>query len=204
MLREQILTALYQKRKSPAEFNWDALFAPSMYCFMSEYEIQKLYNVATSIRYAGDITKKESAIRTVMEPLGFRRLASGTNRIVYSYLEDTTFLVKVAVDKTGMKNTPDEFGNQMFLKPFVAKCFESHPTGIVGSFERGNPITSIEEFLSIWDDVFEAILNLIGENIIEDIGTNFFMNWMIRDSLIKATFYSNIRMKSIELLGRPN
>lgn len=181
MLRDQVLTALYSKRKTFAEFNWDALFAPSIYCFISEYDIQKLYNIGTSIKYAGDITKKEKAIRNIMEPLGFRRLASGTNRIVYTYLEDTTFLVKVAVDKTGMKNTPDEFRNQMFLKPFVAKCFESHPTGIIGSFERGMPITNIEEFVSIWDDVFEAILSLIGEWIIEDIGTKFFMNWMIRD-----------------------
>lgn len=181
MLRDQVLTALYSKRKTFAEFNWDTLFAPSIYCFMSEYEIQQLYNIGSSIKYAGDILKKEKAIRNIMEPLGFRRLASGTNRIVYTYLEDTKFLVKIAIDKAGMKNTPDEFRNQMFLKPFVAKCFESHPTGIIGSFERGMPITNIEEFVSIWDDVFEATLSLIGEWIIEDIGTKFFMNWMIRD-----------------------
>lgn len=180
MLRNDVLSALYQKRKTVAEFNWDALFVPSMYCFMSEVEIEKLYNIATSIKYAGDIRKKDLGIKSVLEPLGFRRLASGTNRVVYTYLEDTRFLIKIAVDKTGMKNTPDEFKNQMFLRPFVTKCFESHPTGIIGSFERIQPITNIEEFVSVWDDVFEAILNLIGEYIIEDIGTSFFMNWGIR------------------------
>lgn len=181
MLRDQILTSLYQKRKTFAEFNWDTLFAPSMYCFMSEIEIGKLYDIATSLKYAGDIRKKDLGIRSVLEPLGFRRLASGTNRVVYSYLEDKNFLIKIAVDKTGMKNTPDEFRNQMFLRPFVTKCFESHPTGIIGSFERAHPITNIEEFVSIWDDVFEATLNIIGEYIIEDIGSNFFMNWALRD-----------------------
>lgn len=183
MLRSTILTNLYQKRKTVGEFNWDTLYAPSMYCFMSEYDIQRLYNIASSIQYAGDIRKKEMAIKSILEPLGFRRLASGTNRLVYSYLENKTFLIKIAIDKTGMSNTPDEFRNQAFMKPFVAKCFESHPSGIIGTFERGMPITNMEEFISIWDDVFDAILNLIGEYVIEDIGSQFFMNWMIREGL---------------------
>lgn len=182
MLRSTILTNLYQKRKTVGEFNWDTLYAPSMYCFMSEYDIQRLYNIASSIQYAGDIRKKEIAIKSILEPLGFRRLASGTNRLVYSYLENKTFLIKIAIDKTGMSNTPDEFRNQAFMKPFVAKCFESHPSGIIGTFERGMPITNMEEFISIWDDVFDAILNLIGEYVIEDIGSQFFMNWMIREN----------------------
>lgn len=148
---------------------------------MSEYDIDRLYNVASSLRYAGDITKKEKAIKSILEPLGFRRFASGTNRIVYTYLEDTSFVVKVAVDKAGLRNTPAEFSNQMYLRPFVSKCFEAHPSGVIGSFERGMPITNMEEFLSVWDDVFETIINLIGEYIIEDIGSKFFMNWCIRE-----------------------
>lgn len=148
---------------------------------MSEYDIERLYNIASSIRYAGDIYKKETAIKSILEPLGFRRFASGTNRIVYTYLEDTSFLVKVAIDKAGLRNSPAEFNNQMYLKPFVAKCFESHPSGVIASFERGMPITNVEEFVSVWDDAFETIISLIGEYIIEDIGTNFFMNWCIRE-----------------------
>lgn len=181
MLRDDVLSSLYNKRKTFAEFNWDNLFAPNFYCFMSEREIEKMYNISTSIRYAGDSRKKELAIKEIMEPLGFRRMAAGTNRIVYSYLEDTSFLTKIAIDKTGLRNTPDEYQNQFLLKPFVTKNFQYHPTGVLGTFERIQPITNIEEFVSVWDDVFEAILNIIGEYIIEDIGTNFFMNWGIRE-----------------------
>lgn len=180
MLRQNALDFLYRKKQTVAEFNWDTLFAPSLYCFMSEYEIEKLYNVATSIRYAGDTMKKDKAIKEILLPLGFKRLASGTNRIVFTYLEDPNFLIKVAIDKAGMQNTPDEFRNQALLKPFVTKCFESHPTGIIGSFERIMPITNKEEYISIWDDVYDMILNLIGEYVIEDIGTKFFMNTGLR------------------------
>ena len=178
--RIDALQLLYSKRVTPNEFNWDRLWAPSIYNFMAEYHIDKLYNIATSIRYAGDPDKKDNAIRDLLHPLGFRRFAAGTNRIVYSYLEDTTFLIKVAIDRVGLDNSPDEFRNQMYLKPFISKCFEVHPSGVVASFERGMPITNLQEFLSIWDDVFEAILHMTGERVIEDIGANFFMNWCIR------------------------
>lgn len=178
--RIDALQLLYSKRVTPNEFNWDRLWAPSIYNFMTEYHIDKLYNIATSIRYAGDPDKKDNAIRDLLYPLGFRRFAAGTNRIVYSYLEDTTFLIKIAIDRVGLNNSPDEFKNQMYLKPFISKCFEVHPSGVVASFERGMPITNLQEFLSIWDDVFEAILHMTGERVIEDIGANFFMNWCIR------------------------
>lgn len=174
------LELLYSKRVAPAEFNWDRLWAPSIYNFMSEYHVEKLYNIASSIRYAGNPIKKEKAIKEILLPLGFKRFASGTNRVVYSYLEDTSFLLKVAIDKVGMRNSPDEFKHQMHLKPFVCKCFEVHPTGVIGTFERAMPITNLNEFLSVWDDVFEAILHMTGERIIEDIGSDFFMNWCIR------------------------
>lgn len=180
MLESQLLSALYSKRKTLAEFNWDTLFAPTIYTFVSEYDIERLYNIATSIKYAGDIRKKEVGIKEILEPRGFRRMGAGTNRIVYTYLDNRDFLFKVAVDKTGMKNTPDEFKNQQYLRPFVTKCFEFHPSGVLGSFERVMPITNVEEFLSVWDDIFEVLLSMIGEFILEDIGTQFFMNWGIR------------------------
>lgn len=180
--RVDTLQLLYSKRVDPIEFSWDRLWAPSIYNFMSEYHIDRLYNIATSVRYAGDSDKKDDAIREILYPLGFRRFAAGTNRIVYTYLEDSVFLIKIAIDKVGLKNSPDEFRNQMMLKPFVAKCFEVHPSGIIASFERGLPITNLHEFLSIWDDVFAAIMHMTGKHgvVIEDIGTDFFMNWCIR------------------------
>lgn len=180
--RVDTLQLLYSKRVDPIEFSWDRLWAPSIYNFMSEYHIDRLYNIATSVRYAGDSDKKDDAIREILYPLGFRRFAAGTNRIVYTYLEDSAFLIKIAIDKVGLKNSPDEFRNQMMLKPFVAKCFEVHPSGVIASFERGLPITNLHEFLSIWDDVFAAIMHMTGKHgvVIEDIGADFFMNWCIR------------------------
>ena len=55
------------------------------------------------------------------------------------------------------------------------------PCGTVGVFERVNPITSREEFLSVADDIYEVITQwFIGKYVLADIGTKFFMNWKIK------------------------
>jgi hypothetical protein len=181
MMRERLLSALYGKRVASSNFNFDMLMGPSLYNFMLEQHISKLYNIATSLRMAGNINAKEKAIKEIMEPLGFRRFGSGTNRLLYSHLEDTNFLVKIAIDRAGLENSPKEIVNQEYLKPFVTKCFECHPTGVIATFERCTPITNRQEFLSVAEDIFDVIVSMVGEYILEDIGTDYFMNWVMRD-----------------------
>lgn len=181
MLRENALNALYRKRLDPKEFNFDLLSMPSMYNYISEYDISQLYDIATSIKFASKVDKKLTAIKEILRPRGFVQLANGTNRMTFSYLEDKSFVLKVPYDKVALNNNPREFMHQHKLKPFVTKCFEVHPTGVVGTFERGMPITNRHEFASVADDVFEVLVTkIIGQYVLEDVGSKYFMNWVIR------------------------
>jgi hypothetical protein len=181
MARADILNILYSKEKSPLEFHWDYLSMPSMLCYLTPQDIQSLHNIASSIRYSSKIELKYKEIDKIMKARGFKKFHSGTNRIVYSYLEDKSFLVKIAIDRVGLRDNPDEYRNQFLLKPFVTKMFECSPCGTVATVERVEPITSRQEFLSVADDIFDLLnQQILGQYILEDIGTNYFMNYGLR------------------------
>lgn len=112
---------------------------------------------------------------------GFVRLAGGTNRIVFRYLEDPRFVAKVAIDSVGMSDNPAEFDNQWFIRPYCTKMFYVTDCGTVGFAERVLPITSKEEFKTAADDIFDILYTkIIGKYIIEDVGTTYFMNFGVR------------------------
>lgn len=169
------------KKKSALEFNYDALWAPPIRCLISQEDINQLYKIATSLRYNDDIEKKYELIDAIMRPRGFKRGNRGTNRVVYNFLEDRRFCFKIALDRVGIKDSPAEFKNQEFFKPFCCKIFEVDPTGVVACIERVNPISSLEEFASIADDVFNMMVTkIIGKYVVDDLGTEKFMNYGIR------------------------
>ena len=179
--RQALIDKIQSKVTSIEDFNYDKLVAPPLYMLLSQQDIDALYNIATSIRYSGNPKLKYEAIDKIMKPRGFVKLSAGTNRIVYRHLESNDFVVKVAADDIGIHDNPKEFENQFIFKPFVTKVFEVSPCGTVGVFEKVNPITSREEFLSVADDIYEVINSwFIGKYILADIGTKFFMNWGIR------------------------
>ena len=180
MLKEGLLDSLYAKRQSPAEFNFEALMAPSMYNFLSEYDFGKIYDITTSIKYSSKVDMKIQAIKDILAPRGFVQLANGTNRMCFRYLEDKSIVLKVAYKKSGLDNGIREFANQQLLKPFVAKTFEVHPSGIASMHERVLPITNREELLSVADDVFDLLTMLNGKYVLDDVGSEYFMNLGIR------------------------
>lgn len=169
------------KKKSALEFDYDALWAPPIRCLISQEDINQLYKIATSLKYNDDIEKKYELIDAVMRPRGFKRGNRGTNRVVYNFLEDRRFCFKIALDRVGIKDSPAEFKNQQFFKPFCCKIFEVDPTGVVACIERVNPISSLEEFASIADDVFNMMITkIIGKYVVDDLGSEKFMNYGIR------------------------
>lgn len=180
MLKEDMLNTLYAKRMTAEEFNFDALTAPSMYNFLSEYDLERLYNITTSVKYSSKVDKKIQAIRDILRPRGFEQFANGTNRMCFRYLEDTSFLLKVPYKTSGLDNGAREFRNQQLIKPFVAKTFEVHPSGIASMHERVLPLTNKEELLSVADDVFYMLTAIIGKYVIDDVGSEYFMNLGIR------------------------
>ena len=176
-----VFDILRSKNKSIDEFVFENLNIPPMWCYLTPQDVENLRKIATSLRLSSKIQEKYRMIDDIMRARGFRRFSRGTNRVVYSYLEDTRFVVKIAVDKVGMQDNPREFRNQHFLQPFVTKMFYVSPCGTVGFAERVKPIANIEEFREIADDVFYMLVyNILGEYVVEDCGNKFFKNYGVR------------------------
>lgn len=181
MAKADLLSILYSKEKSPLEFKFDSMWIPSMYNFLTPQDIAELHYLASSAKFSSKIDFKYKEIDRIMNNRGFKKFHCGTNRIVYSYLEDQSFLVKIALDKVGLTDNPAEYRNQFLLKPFVTKVFEVSPCGTVATVERVEPITSRQEFMSVAEDIFDLMNEcIIGKYVLEDVGTNYFMNWGLR------------------------
>lgn len=181
MARADLLNILYSKERSPMEFNFEQLMCPPIYSVLPPYAIEKLHNIATSLKMASKIDKKYEAVKEIMTQFDFRYYHAGTNRVIYKHLEITNMVAKIAIDRTGMQDNPLEYKNQFELKPFVSKTFDVSPEGVIAFSERVEPITSRMEFMSIADSVYDLLTNnIIGEFVLEDIGTKFFRNWGLR------------------------
>lgn len=184
MAKANVLQSLYTKRKSPLEFNFDMLTAPPLLALLTPQDINDLNRIARSVKLAGKIDEKYRLIDQIMTNRGFVKLHAGTNRVVYRFIEDQRFVIKVAIDRVGLGDNPAEYKNQFLLKPFVTKVFEVSPCGTVGLFERVDAIMSREEFLSVADDIFNLITKFfVGKYVLEDFGSHYFMNWAIRKGL---------------------
>lgn len=183
--RKYVLNKVMGKMMSPAEFNFDALMGPPLYSLLSTDDVMRLNNVATSIRYSANTPKKLSAIDEILRKRGFVKYTGGTNRVVYRFLENEDFILKIATNAVAIGDSPREMINQNIYKPFVTKVFEVSPCGTVGLFERVTPITSREEFLSIADDIFYLVSNwFTGQYVMDDIGSDYFLNYGLRSNRI--------------------
>ena len=186
-LLEQIITR--DKKKSAFDFDYDNMTCIPIRALFTDADIKELINIATSLKFNADIQKKYDLIDQVMRRRGFIKAHAGTNRVVYNFLEDSSFIAKVAVDKVGMKDSPKEFINQQYFKPFCCKIFEVDSSGIIAFIERVNPISSIEEFLSVSDDIFNMMVSkIIGKYVVDDLGVKSFMNFGIRYNSNGTTF----------------
>ena len=181
MAKLDIIKMLYRKQVPIDEFKFDKLMVYPLTYYLHPSAIMELHKIAENIKLQANPKRKYKMIDDILKPFGFKLLASGTNRVVYKHLEDQRIVIKVAIDSVGMRDNPNEFRNQQLLKPFVTKCFEISPCGTVGLFERVQPITSKYEFQSIAEDVFLLLSKLIGKYILDDVGSNFFLNYGLRE-----------------------
>lgn len=147
-------------------------------------DIDYMHKIATSVKLAGNPSKKKELITQVMTYRNCKRIACGTNRLVFKYMEDQSTVIKVAFDRVAINDNLREYKNQEFLKPFCAKCFEVTPCGTVGIFERVYPVVNREQFMSIADRVFDIIVNcFLGKYVLADFGTNYYKNWGVRKGM---------------------
>ena len=173
---------LYTKEKSPLEFKFDNLMAPPILAFLTQYDIDRLRYYATSLKYAGDTLEVQRQIDIIMKARGWKKMTAGTNRVVYRHLEDTSVVMKVAFREPALNDSLAEFRIQHLLKPFVSKVFDVSQCGTVALCERVKPITNLDQFMSVADDIFDLIVyKIIGKYVLEDIGVKFFMNWGLRE-----------------------
>lgn len=181
MAKADVLDILRTKQMDPLEFHFDNLWIYPMNYYLSQADVDALHKIATSARLSSQIKKKYKMIDDIMIARGFKRFSAGTNRVIYRYYEDDRFLVKIAVDKVGMQDNPLEYKNQFLLKPFVAKTFYVSQCGTVAFSERVIPVKNVLEFKEIASDVFDILINkILGLYVVEDVGTEYFMNWGIR------------------------
>lgn len=179
--RDYILNIIKSKDVTISEFQYDKLSAPPIKYFFDDFDINRLYQIATSLRYSAKPQVKYQEIDKIMKSRGFVKLGAGTNRVVYRHQELDTIVAKIAMDDVGLGDNPKEFINQQYLKPFCAKTFEVTPNGVLAFSERVNPITNREEFLSIAEDVFELLTEfIVGKYVVDDMGSHYFMNYGIR------------------------
>lgn len=177
-MRVGLLDKLY---KNAPEFHveqFNRMMVPPLYYYIHPHWVEELYNIAKTSKRPKE---KREYMDAILKNCGFRHFCSGTNRAAYACYEDPRILLKVAIDSIGMNDGPAELENQEKLKPYCTKVFDVSPMGNVSLVERVEPIISIEEFKYIAEDIFTILYTkIIGKYILQDIGTDYFMNWGIR------------------------
>ena len=183
MGRNEDKEILYGRPVPSINAQWNAIQIPfHIYNFLTYQDIAYLNQIAKSNKLAGNPNKKKKLIIQLMELRGFKKLDCGTNRLVFKFMENQSFLIKVAFDKVALHDNIREYNNQEYLKPFCAKCFEVTPCGTVGLFERVYAVKTKEEFASIASTVFDIIVNcFLGKFVLADFGTKFYKNWGVRE-----------------------
>lgn len=180
MARADLLHQLKYRNLDLSKFDFELIKGPPVLSLLSPYDVQLIDDISKDPRLVTKLDQRLEYNDKIMQSRGFIRTTQGTNRAVYKYLEDQSFVFKIAISDPGRKDSPAEFYNQHKLKPFVAKCFDVAPSGVIGSFERVEDITSKEQFKNIAGEVFDMINKVVGKYVMADIGTNFFRNYGIR------------------------
>lgn len=179
--RDRMLMNLYKKSGTLMDFNYDSLQAPPLTKLMPVKDIEYMRNIATSIKYNSKVDFKRKELGKVMNYYGFVEYHSGTHRKVYRHLEIPTICAKLAFNKSSLSDSILEYKNsQLYLRPACTKVFEVDPTGFIGLFERVDPVSSKEEFASMGNDIWMLLEIITSMYIVDDIGTDSFMNWGIR------------------------
>lgn len=182
MTREEELNNLYLNSMSAMEFNFDALICPyNIYQLLSVTDIGDINTIATSVKYMGSVSKRKIMIDQILRRRNFMKFHAGTNRVVYKFLDDQSFVAKFPIDSNGIFDNLAEWEVQGFLKPFNAKMFQRTDCGTVSFSELVKPIEHREEFISIADSVFDLLYKkILGKFIMDDIGASKFMNYGLR------------------------
>lgn len=162
-------------------FDYEGLKRLSIHSYLPLQIINNIRNLVHDPKLMAKPSKKYKLMNDILRPIGFRHLASGTNRRTFYSIFDEGIVLKIASDTIGEEANLYEFRTQEYIKPFCAKTFDVLPDGLIALSERVEPMKE-KEYKEIWSsDIFDFIFLILGKGfIMEDIGGNFFKNWGIR------------------------
>jgi hypothetical protein len=174
-----IIMSMYKGTTTSLGEYFDTLQAPPLYSILTDYDIAEIRKIVTSVRLAGNVHRRLFGINEIMNKRGLVKLAGGTNRVVYSHPMYPNIVIKIALDRVGMKDNPSEYYVQNLLKPFCTKIFEITEDGLIAVAEKVERVRNIKEYTEMADDIYSLYLYFVKEKglVMEDIGVKFFMNW---------------------------
>ena len=159
---------------------FDTLTGPAVMSLFTQQDISTISKIITKIPR---IQEKKNKINEILTPRGYQFLYSGTNRVLYSYLDNPNFIIKIALDNVGQTDSPREYINQKIIKPYCCKIFDVDPTGTIATIEKVVPITTLEEFMYAFDWYTSIIFHkFISIYATEDLAEDKFMNFGIRQN----------------------
>lgn len=164
-------------------FDFDQLRHPGLRMLIPDQVIQNICGVVADMKLdtADGKKKRRQYFKEQLAPYGFVRLGGGTNREVYKHLDDTSVVLKIAIDTLARNNNLAEIVKQEWIKPFCTKMFDVTPCGTLGLMERGDPIINRIQRLNAADGIYR-VMEICNEKgyVVGDGGADFFMNYVIR------------------------
>lgn len=160
---------------------WDSLRADKpLYNYIPAGIVDDLRRL--SLTNVGN-NEKVSKMRSILASIGMYPIGVGTNRAAFQSIHSPNYVFKIALDEVGRKDSPREFLNQEFLKPFCTKIYEVTPCGSVAMVEAVFPIKTKADFKLFFQMIVHGFLVpfIGGRFAMDDIGFENFMNYGIRE-----------------------
>ena len=163
------------------EFDYGGLTRPPIHSYLPFNIINQIKNLVHDPKLMARPSQKYKLMNEILRPIGFRHLASGTNRRTFYSIFDEGIVLKIALDSVGEEANLREYQTQYFIQPFCAKTFDVLPDGLIALSERVEPMRE-EDYKNTWSsDIFDFIFQILNRGyIMEDVGGNFFKNWGVR------------------------
>jgi len=161
--------------------HWASLKIPPMNTFFPYWVVDQLLQLSKDPALMNKPRERYQIMeRDILNPYGFKILASGTNRRTFYYDYDPTIVLKVGSDRVGRSDNISEYYTQEILKPLCAKAYEFATEGVCMLSERAEAMTQAQ-YKSYSRIIFNIIMLFFYKGfIMEDIGSIFYKNWAIR------------------------
>lgn len=153
---------------------------PPIQYYIPPQVINTLYQISYDCKLANNPQKRFNMQNEILEPYGFKPLASGTSRRAFYCIYDPEIIIKLGSDMIGRSDNLSESILQKILMPFCPKILDVDPTGSIMLAERVETMTE-KDYKEWIKEIFMFIESYYQLGyLFEDIGLYSFKNWGIR------------------------